>query len=105
MYREDYARGGFRMLVSTTKGAIKISYSAILYTILLIAVTLVPIILSITGPIYSVGATVLSAFIGWRAWQFFKAVDMDAPARKLFFASIIHLPLLFAVLVVDRWLY
>ena len=105
MYREDYERGGFRMLVSTNNGAVKISYSAILYTVLLIAVTLVPIILSITGPLYSAGATILSAFIGWRAWQFFKAVDMDIPARKLFIASIIHLPLLFAVLVVDRWLF
>lgn len=105
MYREDYQRGGFRMLVSTQNGAVKISYSAIFYTILLIAVTLVPILLSITGHLYSAGATILSAFIGWRAWQFFKAVDMDGPARKLFFASIIHLPLLFAVLVVDRWLF
>ena len=105
MYRKDYEQGGFRMLVSTINGAVKISYSAIFYTILLIAVTLVPIILSITGPVYSAGATLLSAFIGWRAWQFFKAVDMDVPARKLFFASIIHLPLLFAVLVVDRWLF
>jgi protoheme IX farnesyltransferase len=105
MYRKDYARGGFRMLVLANNGAVKISYCAILYTILLIVITFIPIALSITGPIYSAGATLLSAFIGWRAWQFFKAVDMDQPARKLFLASIIHLPLLFAVLVVDQWMY
>ena len=105
MYREDYQRGGFRMLVLANNGAVKISYSAIIYTILLIAITLVPVALAITGLIYSIGATVLSAFIGLRAWQFFKANDKDQPARNLFFASIIHLPLLFAVLVVDRWVF
>jgi len=105
MYREDYQRGGFRMLVLANNGAVKISYSAIIYTILLIAVTLVPLALSITGPIYSVGATILSTFIGLRAWQFFKATQKDQAARNLFFASIIHLPLLFAVLVIDRWIF
>ena len=105
MYRKDYERGGFRMLVSSNNGAVKVSYSAVIYTILLIAVTLVPVALSITGHVYSAGATILSAFIGWRAWQFFKAGDMDQPARKLFLATIIHLPLLFAVLVVDRWIF
>ena len=93
------------MLVLANNGAVKISYSAILYTILLMVITFIPVALSITGPVYSAGATLLSAFIGWRAWQFFKAVDMDQPARKLFLASIIHLPLLFAVLVVDQWIY
>lgn len=105
IYRRDYERGGFRMLVSTPNGATKISYSAILYTLLLIAVTLTPIALSLTGPLYAVGATILSAMMGWRAWQFFRATDMDVPARKLFFVSIVHLPLLFAILVLDRWLF
>ncbi|MDA0348495.1 MAG: heme o synthase [Verrucomicrobia bacterium] len=105
MYREDYQRGGFRMLVLANNGAVKISYSALIYTILLIAITMVPVALSITGPIYAIGATALSAFIGFRAWQFFKANDKDQPARNLFFSSIIHLPLLFAVLVVDRWVF
>lgn len=105
MYREDYKRGGFKMLVLCKQGATKISYAAIIYTILLVAVTSIPIVLSITGPIYAIGATILSAFIGIRAWQFFKATDKDRPARSLFFASIIHLPLLFAVLVVDRWVF
>ena len=105
MYRKDYDRGGFRMLVLSEKGADKISTSGLIYTILLIIITFVPIALQITGPIYLVGATCLSAFIGWRAWQFFHAKDMDQPARNLFFASIIHLPLLFAVLVADRWIF
>jgi heme o synthase len=105
MYRKDYERGGFRMLVLAKNGAVKIRYCAIIYTFFLIVITLVPPALAITGPIYLTGATILSAFIGWRAWQFFKAIDMDQPARKLFFASIIHLPLLFAVLVVDRWVF
>lgn len=105
MYRHDYQRGGFRMLVLAENGATKISYSALIYTLLLIAVTFTPVVLSITGPIYLAGSVLLSAFMGGRAWQFFIARDKDRPARNLFFASIIHLPMLFVVLVVDRWIY
>tara|TARA_Y100000588_G_scaffold387577_1_gene485657 strand:+ start:9390 stop:10322 length:933 start_codon:yes stop_codon:yes gene_type:complete len=105
IYRKDYERGGFKMLVLSEKGSAKIGYSCIAYTVLLIAITLVPLALSITGHVYSAGAILLSAFIGWRAWQFFKAKEKDQPSRNLFIASIIHLPLLFAVLVIDRWIY
>lgn len=105
MYREDYERGGFRMLVLAEKGPLLVSYCALIYTVLLIAVTLVPVVLGLTGPVYSTGSILLSGFMGWRAWQFFAAEDKDLPARKLFLASIIHLPALFAVLVVDRWLF
>lgn len=105
MYREDYKRGGFRMLVLAKKGVMLVSYCALIYTILLVGVTLIPVFMKLTGPVYMAGSVFLSAFIGWRAWQFFISNHKDSPARKLFLASIIHLPALFAVLVVDQWLF
>ncbi len=105
IYREDYRRGGFRVLALEKGGAKKISWSALLYTLLLIVITALPIVLALTGWIYAIGSTLVSAFMGWKAWQFFRARDKDKPARNLFNASIVHLPLLFAILVIDRWIF
>lgn len=106
MYKDDYAQGGFKMLVLEENGATKIARSAIAYTILLIIATLAPLYFeNMTGWLYTIGAILLSLFIGLRSIQFFVAKNKDATARKLFFASIIHLPLLFIVLVVDRWVF
>lgn len=106
MYREDYKRGGFKMLVLEENGARKVSIVALVYTVLLIAASLAPLYFAgMTGLVYTIGAILLSLFIGWRSIQFVTARNKDATARKLFFASIIHLPLLFAVLVVDRWVF
>ena len=103
IYREDYRRGGFRVLALGKSGAKKISWSALLYTLLLIIITALPIFLALTGWIYAIGSTLVSVFIGWKAWHFFRARDKDVTARNLFNASIVHLPLLFVILVIDRW--
>lgn len=105
IYREDYRRGGFRVLALGKSGAKKISWSALLYTLLLIIITALPIFLALTGWIYAIGSTLVSAFMGWKAWQFFRAGDKDVTARNLFNASIVHLPLLFVILVIDRWIF
>lgn len=105
IYREDYRRGGFRVLALGKSGATKISWSALLYTLLLIIITALPIFLALTGWIYAIGSTLVSAFMGWKAWQFFRARDKDVTARNLFNASIVHLPLLFVILVIDRWIF
>ena len=105
IYREDYRRGGFRVLALDNGGAKKISWSALIYTLLLIVITALPVFLALTGWVYAIASTLVSAFMGWRAWQFFRARDKDIPARNLFHASIIHLPLLFVILVIDRWIF
>ena len=105
IYREDYRRGGFRVLALAKGGAKKISWSALLYTLLLIAITALPIFLALAGWIFAIGSTLVSGFFGWKAWKFFRARDKDIPARNLFNASIVHLPLLFVFLVIDRWIF
>ncbi len=105
IYREDYQRAGFRVLVLSKNGAQKICWSALLYTLSLIVIAALPIFLGLANWIYAIGSTLLSAFIGSRAWHFFHATDMDIPAKKLFYASIVHLPLLFIILVIDRWIF
>ena len=54
-----------------------------------------------TGPIYLVGALVLGLGFAWFAIQFSRN-RTDARARQLFYASLLYLPLLLVVMVVDK---
>lgn len=100
LYREDYARAGLRML-SVTSGAETTFRQALLYAVALLPVSLVPTVLGTTGSVYFVGALVLS---GWLIAATL-AVTLDhspKKARKLFLATILYLPLILALMVVDK---
>jgi len=99
LYKNDYAAGGFKMLpnVSETMTARQI----VIYAAALIPVSLLPTTLNIAGPIYFVMALILGiAFLysGVKAARSRTRGD----ARKLFFASIIYLPLLLAAMMADK---
>ena len=100
MYREDYKGAGFKMLSGDDPGAAQTSRQAFLTSTALLPVALVPTILRMDGTLYFFGALVLGLFYCWRAWQFHRRRD-DASARRLFFASIIYLPLLLGLMAYD----
>jgi protoheme IX farnesyltransferase len=103
LYRaEDYRRAGLPML-PITHGAELTRLHVLLYTIVLLAATLLPFVIGMSGWPYLVAATVLGVmFIGyaWRLWRDYS----DALARKTFRFSIWHLSLLFAALLLDHYL-
>ena len=101
MYREDYARGGFVMLPVVDKTGERTGRQAFSHALGLLPVSLFPAILGVSGVIYFVGALVLSTIFAKFAWDFSKDLSHQK-ARVLFFASIIYLPLLFALLVFDK---
>jgi protoheme IX farnesyltransferase len=100
LYREDYARAGLRML-SVTSGAEATFRQALLYTVALLPMSLVPTVLGTTGAGYFVGALVLW---GWLiAATVAVALDHSPKkARKLFLATIVYLPLILALMVLDK---
>ena len=63
--------------------------------------SLCPFLFKMNGPVYLAGALVLSAGFLWCAVRFARQLTL-ARARQLFFASIIYLPLLLAVMVWDK---
>ena len=75
----------------------------LLYSIALLATTVMPYILGMSGWLYLLSALVLGAMFVRYAWQLYK-VYSDALSRKLFRFSILYLSLLFAALLVDHWL-
>lgn len=104
-YREDYKRGGFRMISLADDTGKRTSRRALVYAILLFILTLVPLAYGWAGFIYGVGATVLSAWLFWQSLQFYHQTNKTPAAKRLFWASIAHLPLFLLVLTIDQYFF
>ena len=100
--REDYARALVPML-PVTHGVQYTRWQILLYTVLLVAVTVLPWVAGLSGLFYLGGALVLGLVFLWYAWKL-----MDPPdeffAMRVFNYSVVYLMALFAFLLVDHWL-
>ncbi len=99
--RNEYAKAGLPML-PVTHGEMFTRLHVLLYTIILVAVTLMPFAVRMSGVIYLVGALALGGLFLWYAWSVYVEYS-DALARKTFRYSIVYLTALFAVLLVDHY--
>ncbi|MDB5762961.1 MAG: cyoE [Herminiimonas sp.] len=100
--RDDYAKSGLPML-PITHGMKLTQFHILLYTIALVATTMLPFAVHMSGLIYLLSAAVLGAIFLWHAWRIYRHYT-DLVARKAFAYSIIYLSLLFAALLVDHYL-
>lgn len=101
LYRkDDYARSGLPML-PVTHGEVFTRLNILLYTILLTAVTLLPIAVNMVGMIYVVSVLILDGIFLWFAWRLHR-VYSDELAKRTFAYSILYLSLLFAALLADH---
>ncbi len=101
MYRDDYAGAGFVMLPNTDEDGASTGRQAINYSGALLLVSLTPALLGLASAVYFFGAFVLGTGMIYYAWQL-QAVRSRPRARQLFFASIIYLPLLLALLALSK---
>jgi protoheme IX farnesyltransferase len=103
LYRKlEYAKVGMPML-PVTHGDKFTRLHVLLYTLILIAVTLMPYATQMSGLIYLVGAIVLDAIFLYYAVRIYLAYS-DQLARTAFRYSILYLAGLFAVLLVDHYI-
>ncbi len=103
LYRTaDYARAGLPML-PVTHGSKYTRLSVLLYTFILLGVTLLPFATRMSGLVYLASAVVLGGIFLRYAWRLY--VDYsDKLSQQTFRYSIIYLSLLFAALLVDHYL-
>jgi heme o synthase len=99
--REDYARGGFPMLtVSDTDGR-RTARQVLLYGAALVPVSLLPSVLGLMGGVYFAGALALGlVYLAFGAG--FARVRSTPAARRLMLASILYLPSVLLVMLLDR---
>jgi protoheme IX farnesyltransferase len=101
--RDDYAAAGFPMLPVVEPDGRSTGRQATLYAVTLIPVSLLPSLLGLTGPAYFYGALTLGlVFLGFSV-AFSRSLSLPA-ARRLLLASVIYLPMLLAMMVVDSFL-
>ena len=101
IYRDDYAAAGFKMLPVFDAGGQRTGRQTVSHTLGLLPVSLCPFLFQLAGVVYLAGALVLSTVFLWHAIQFSRELTL-ARARKLFYASIIYLPLLLGLMVWDK---
>src|SRR5262250_825561 len=91
----DYARAGVPML-PVVAGRAETKRQILLYSVLLVPVSLIPCALGFAGAIYGAAAAMLGAIMIFLAWQVVRSDDKERrPARRLFVFSMLYLVLLF----------
>ena len=105
LYREDYARGGIKMLPVVEEDGRSTVRQILAYSLLLIPISLLPSIIGMAGKIYLIGALLLGAglfYFGMRLASLKSPLASAASkmrARQLLRASVIYLPLLFILMM------
>jgi protoheme IX farnesyltransferase len=101
MYREDYARAGLPMLPVIEPDGRSTARQAVVYAAALLPVALAPTLVGMSGTTYFGGALICTLiFLGFSLR--FAMTRAVRDARRLFFTSIIYLPVLWALMIVDR---
>ena len=101
IYRDEYAKAGFIMLPGVDPDGSRTASQAVSHTIALLLASLCPVAFRLAGPVYCAGALVLGLAFLWYAVQFSRRLSLPQ-ARRLFFISIIYLPLLLGLMVFDK---
>jgi protoheme IX farnesyltransferase len=101
IYRDDYARGGFKMLPVIDPDGHDTGRQAFIHALALLPVSVCPFFLHLAGPFYLASSLVLGLAFLWCAFRFERQLTVSK-ARQLFYMSIVYLPLLLTVLVLDK---
>lgn len=101
MYREDYSRAGILMLPVVEPDGRVTAQQIVVYTVLLLPVSLLPTVLGMSGKVYLYGAIILGLAFLYSSLRAALSKSRQE-ARRLLLASVIYLPLLFILMVLDK---
>ena len=101
MYREDYARAGYCMLPSGDGGGRSMAWQVVISSLLLLPLSLAPAWFGQTGVVYFLGALLLG--VAYTSYGVrLAALRSRAIARRVLLASVIYLPLIFGLMMLDK---
>lgn len=107
LYREDYERADIRMLPVVYSDGRATAREILLYSLALIPVSMMPAAIGMTGRIYLFGSLLLGIALLYFGWRLASkklpanAAHSKAPARQLLQATVLYLPLLFALMMLN----
>jgi protoheme IX farnesyltransferase len=101
VYRDDYARAGVRVLPVVDRAGRRTGLHAVCNCLALLPVAVLPTVVGLAGSTYLLTALVLGLAFLWSAvglaWR-----GGSADARRLLFASLVYLPVVLAVMALDK---
>jgi protoheme IX farnesyltransferase len=101
LYRDDYARAGYPLLSVTDRAGLRLNMHMITHTLALMAASLLPVFYRLSGAAYGISAAVFGlAFLA--CGVAFVLRRTRAMARFHLLASIVYLPLLFSIMMLDK---
>jgi protoheme IX farnesyltransferase len=103
IYREDYRSAGLAMLSIDDPDGTRTARMALLYAVALVPVSLLPAVYGVTGTAYFVGALVFGlAYVVAAGLMVFHSARRQALAWRVFVVSILYLPALLTLAVLDK---
>jgi len=107
LYRDDYARGGVRMLPVVEDDGRSTARRILAYSVALIPISVLPTLIGMTGRIYFVGAVALGVALLWFGIRLtflnlpITSAKSKMRARHVLQATVVYLPLLFALMMTN----
>ena len=101
IYREDYEKAGYKMLSVVDKDGYRLFLQVLLFSLLMLGVSLLPTLMDLSGWLYFSGALILGLYVMIAGFQFV-ARPTTRDARKLLMSTIIYLPVLMVVIIADQ---
>jgi protoheme IX farnesyltransferase len=101
LYREDYQRAGLRMLPAADVSGRFTAYEIVVLTAGLIGITILPVALRLEGYVYLAGAIIAGVLFMKESMRMLTQRTKQT-SRRLLHASVMYLPLLFILMVIDK---
>lgn len=101
LYRDEYAKAGILMLPVVEPDGKITARQIVMFSMMLLPVSLAPFFFGISGMIFLVGASLLGIWMLWASIRTARAKTNES-AKKLLLVSVIYLPLLFILMVADK---
>lgn len=101
MYRDDYSRAGIKMLPVVEPDGASTARQIVIAALALIPISLLPSFLSMSGLVYAAGALVLGGIFLWSGVRVARE-RTGLRARKVLLASVVYLPVLYGLMLLDR---
>lgn len=101
MYKDQYAKAGIKMLPVVEPNGKLTAQQIVIFTVMLLPVSIAPFFIGFAGWVYLIGASFLGLWFLYSSIVTARAKSVEM-ARKLLLVSVLYLPLIFALMVLDH---
>ena len=102
LYRDDYSKAGIKMLPVVDETGERTARQILVYALLLVPVSLLPTYFGMSGNLYLLGAALLELDVSLLRIPNHIGNEPDSQRGKVLMTSIVYLPLLYGLMLIDR---